>query len=203
MTVRLAIQKLNVQGLLDTRPGDGTFIREFDFTQYMDAVSDIIMKPEMLSDVLEFRIMIENEAARLAIQRASDQDFEELEAIYQQMSTFYYDFEQPENERMKAYIDLDYRFHYTICKLSGNSLIQLAYEAARVPVTTYLTSIAKQRRTVFHERYPEIKNANIEAMMKQSGHAALLKALRNRDKKMTKRLISMLEDYNISTEEME
>ena len=82
LTVRNALQKLNAMGIVETRAGEGTFVRKFDFNEYVREVSDLVISPEMLAGVMEFRRCIELECIRLAIQRADDCDIEELEKAY-------------------------------------------------------------------------------------------------------------------------
>ena len=59
LTVRLAIQKLNALELLETKVGDGTYVKRFSFEKYVDNVSDIIFSEDMMGDIREFRDCIE------------------------------------------------------------------------------------------------------------------------------------------------
>ena len=74
-TVRMALQKLNTLGILDTRVGDGTYVSSFNFEKHIQEIAEFYINPELLDDVSEFRMLIEVECARLAIQRATDKDF--------------------------------------------------------------------------------------------------------------------------------
>ena len=56
-TVRMALQKLNVLGVLDTRMGDGTYVCSFDFDKHMQNISEFYMTPDLLDDVAEFRVL--------------------------------------------------------------------------------------------------------------------------------------------------
>jgi len=55
LTVRLAIQKLNALELLDTKVGDGTYVKTFNLEKYIDNVSNIIFSQDMMDDIQEFR----------------------------------------------------------------------------------------------------------------------------------------------------
>ena len=70
LTVRLALQKLNTLGIVETRVGDGTYVRSFDFDTLLQEISEFYISSEMLNDVSEFRMLLEIECARLAVQRA-------------------------------------------------------------------------------------------------------------------------------------
>ena len=38
LTVRMALQRLNAIGLVETRVGDGTYVKKFEFSDYINAV---------------------------------------------------------------------------------------------------------------------------------------------------------------------
>ena len=138
LTVRMALQKLSTQGLTITRPGDGTFVKEFDIAAYIDEVSDMTLKPEMLDSVLEFRRCLEGTAIHLVIDRASDEEVGQLEALIAKMKDCRFDVSVSDDvwqSKFDDYVELDYQFHLTLCKLSGNSLFYLAFVATRAPVT--------------------------------------------------------------------
>ncbi len=81
LTVRMALQKLNALGIVETRTGSGTFVIEFDFESYLKTASRFYEQSGMMQNVQEFRIHIEIECARLAIERATPEDLEELERL--------------------------------------------------------------------------------------------------------------------------
>ena len=54
-TVRMALQKLNIIGVLETKAGDGTYVRSFDFEKHMEQIYDFYMTPKLLDDITEFR----------------------------------------------------------------------------------------------------------------------------------------------------
>ena len=68
LTVRMALQKLNALGIVETRTGSGTFVIEFDFEGYLKTASRFFEQSGMMQNVTEFRNHIEIECARLAMQ---------------------------------------------------------------------------------------------------------------------------------------
>ena len=66
LSVRMALQKLNTLGLLETRVGDGTYVRKFSMAPYMNEIADIYMDEKHLNDVRELRNLLEGEAMRIA-----------------------------------------------------------------------------------------------------------------------------------------
>ncbi len=79
LTVRVALQKLNALGVVETRAGAGTHVIEFDFENYLRMASKFYGRGDMLQEVTEFRNHLEIECARLACERATDEDLAELE----------------------------------------------------------------------------------------------------------------------------
>ena len=63
LTVRMALQKLNALGIVETRTGSGTFVIEFDFESYLKTASRFYEQSGMMQNVQEFRIHIEIECA--------------------------------------------------------------------------------------------------------------------------------------------
>ena len=81
LTVRVALQKLNALGVVETRAGAGTHVIEFDFENYLRMASKFYGRGDMLQEVTEFRNHMEIECARLACERATDEDLAELERL--------------------------------------------------------------------------------------------------------------------------
>ena len=63
LTVRMALQKLNALGIVETRTGSGTFVIEFDFESYLKTASRFYEQSGMMQNVQEFRIHIEESSA--------------------------------------------------------------------------------------------------------------------------------------------
>lgn len=73
-TVREAVRVLVHVGMLDTRQGDGTYVRATrDAGETLRRISRT-----RLADQLEVRIMLESEAAKLAAQRRTDDDLRSM-----------------------------------------------------------------------------------------------------------------------------
>src|SRR5579859_672350 len=85
-TVREAIRTLHVIGMLDVRPGEGTFVvrnhREFVAKAFGWAM---LLDARTASDAVEARMAIECEMSGLAAERATDVDIQQLDALLAQM----------------------------------------------------------------------------------------------------------------------
>ena len=64
LTVRTAVQRLSVQGLLEIRAGDGIFAKNFSVHEYLQKATDLYITAEMMDDVCEFRKILEIDCLR-------------------------------------------------------------------------------------------------------------------------------------------
>src|ERR1700691_3104794 len=76
-TVREAVRALVHAGLLDPRPGDGTYVRA---DTGLDAALERAARRWGALDALEVRNMLERDAARLAAERRNEADLAAIEA---------------------------------------------------------------------------------------------------------------------------
>ena len=117
-SLREAIQKLVAKGLLTTRHGAGTLVTDRLEAHFADPWQDMVKGHPMLHrDLLEFRQMLESQAAQLAAQRATDVDIQRLDAAHEKMEAAY------RSENLAASIDADVAFHQAIAEAAHNVLI--------------------------------------------------------------------------------
>lgn len=63
LTVRLAITKLNTLGIVETKTGEGTFVRKLDLYNYINQIIPFILSSQDINHVLDFEnefLMIES-----------------------------------------------------------------------------------------------------------------------------------------------
>jgi DNA-binding GntR family transcriptional regulator len=101
--VREAIQRLVAEGILVHIPNKGTFVAPWDDTDVAETYS--------------LRALLESYAARLTMQRMSENDRQEMESIVERM------FERARANDPDGAYELDIQFHRRLAELSGHSLL--------------------------------------------------------------------------------
>lgn len=117
-SLREAIQKLVSKGLLTTRHGGGTTVTDRLEAPFVDPWQQMLDgHPTLQADLLEFRHMLEAQAAYLAAERATDADIERLDAAVTALDAVY------ASNDLSACIDTDVAFHQAIAEAAHNVLI--------------------------------------------------------------------------------
>jgi DNA-binding FadR family transcriptional regulator len=122
--VREAIKALAAKGLVEPRPRLGTRVlprpewnlMDRDVIEWHGHAADIAF----LNDLMELRLMVEPGAARLAAERADEQQVALLEAAYAGMAAHADNLPAEED----SFVEADLAFHLTVLRASGNQLIE-------------------------------------------------------------------------------
>lgn len=117
-SVREAIQKLVAKGLLQTRQRGRTQVTDRLDAHFTDPWQQMLAAhPDVHRDVLEFRLMLESQAAYWAADRCTDVDIRLLDEAYAAMQAQY------DGGALDGCIDADLRFHQAIAEASHNVLV--------------------------------------------------------------------------------
>jgi GntR family transcriptional repressor for pyruvate dehydrogenase complex len=134
-SVREAIRTLELQGLVVSRHGSGTFIN----TQNLDAVATLMSSnlsgglsegAAQLRDIFEVRHLLEPQLAALAAERATPEDVGRLAAILEE--------QQRQIMEGETGVDADTEFHFTLATATHNS--------ALVKVVSAVEDVLRQSR---------------------------------------------------------
>ncbi len=129
-SIREALRALEIIGLIESRQGEGTFIKGSVDTSLFEPLSVMFM----LSDgkphhILELRKIIEIESAKLASEKISEKDKKELQKIMNNLRN-------SENEKESS--KFDKKFHYKIAECTGNYLILNLLNAISSLITSFI-----------------------------------------------------------------
>ncbi len=117
-SLREAIQKLASKGMVQSRQGGGTFVTAALESSFFDPWQDMMGSyPNLREDMLEFRRMIEGQAAEWAAERATDADLLRLEQSFNALQATF------QNDDTEKRSDADIAFHQAIGDASHNVLV--------------------------------------------------------------------------------
>ncbi len=117
-SLREAIQKLASKNLLQSRQGGGTFVTAALESSFSDPWAEMMGNhPNLREDMLEFRRMLEGQAAEWAAERATDADLQRLEQSFKALLA---GFEADDADKRS---EADIAFHQAIGDAAHNVLI--------------------------------------------------------------------------------
>ena len=186
-TVRMALQKLNTLGILETYVGDGTYVRSFNFEKHLENIYQFYMSAELMDDVSEFRNVIEIACVRLAIRRHTEEELEELKRLCRAFEESITAYVNAKNDPLKRqflfekFNDDDIALHTQICKMSHNELLIYAYSAAK-------EAIRQQMLNLGHKRVMSL-NPNDEIISVKS-HWNIYHAIERKDFRTCKKILT-------------
>jgi len=113
-SVRDAINKLVVMGLLEQKQGQGTFVRSPESKEKSILATMVESQNASISDLLEVRMGLECNAAAMAATRAVEKDFQFMEKSIEEM--------QKEVQSGRLGTEADASFHMAIAYATNNPL---------------------------------------------------------------------------------
>ena len=113
-SVRDAINKLVVMGLLEQKQGQGTFVRSPETKEKSILATMVESQDASISDLLEVRMGLECNAAAMAATRAVEKDFQFMEKSIEEM--------QKEVQSGRLGTEADASFHMAIAYATNNPL---------------------------------------------------------------------------------
>lgn len=115
-TIRAALNRMNVLGIIETRQGDGTYLKGVGTSMYLNTfVPSILSNGDDLMGLLAFRRGVEVSAARLAAIYATDAELEDMQE--------YFDFLHDKDISNQEFAKLTSQFHTKIALASKNPLL--------------------------------------------------------------------------------
>jgi GntR family transcriptional repressor for pyruvate dehydrogenase complex len=163
-SVREALRTLELLGIVETRPGGGTFVRQTSPEDLTRPLTSLMSRGHSLADVIELRGLIEPAIAALAAERITSAQLAELGDIFAA--------QERKVTAGESYADEDTRFHELIGEASRNGLL-----------TTMLGVVWD----VLRESREQWLQTNQRAHSSLDAHGRILAALKVRDAEAARR----------------
>ncbi len=162
-SIREAFSALEMVGIIESRPGEGTFIKQADGNNLLHPLSLILMlEDNIVEELVELRRVLEVDCARLASERATAEDIKLLEEYVRVM-----------DERAgydDSCIKADRNFHYAIARASGNRVLYDVMMAISEAMDFHI----KNTRTALVSDVGTMRKFNVQ-------HKRILQAIKEHD----------------------
>jgi GntR family transcriptional repressor for pyruvate dehydrogenase complex len=168
-SLREALNRLELMGLIESKQGRGTFVRTVAHTDFMEPLTTFLaMDRESALDLLEARGYIEGAMAALAANNAGEEDIEKLGQVLVQME------EACGSEDLKRFVTMDVQFHMLVAEFSKNQVMarigeiirDLLHQLIRKVFDTAATSVSdlmKHTITLHRNVYDAIRSRDAQS----------------------------------------
>ena len=163
-SIRMAIQKMITLGMIESKVGDGTYVRAAGPSAFIDKLASMGLKPKDQIEIMEFRKALETEALKLAVERATDEDIAELEAIHIRARAAH------KKKDVETYFKEDLQFHTQIFAMSKNSIFLATLQNVKDSLFSHFYTMARD----FFETFQVPGD-------KEDKHTIIVEALKKRD----------------------
>lgn len=166
--VRDAIRKLEFYGILKTHPQSGTFVAGIGLAALEGLITDVLkLEDSDFYSLVETRVALEKEAARLAARRRTEEDILELEEALKKYQT--------KTEKGIAAVEEDFMFHLKIAELSKNAVIK----SLMMIIAPEIMQIYKKLKVC----------SDGKAELAHDEHLELFNAIKNKDADLASRIM--------------
>jgi GntR family transcriptional repressor for pyruvate dehydrogenase complex len=157
VAVREGLQRLVSLGLLETRHGEGTFVRGYSAENSMNALLPMLaLSTTDIFDVLEYRRFMEKGTVALVAEKATAEDIAALKRSYAVMV------ERQSDIGGFAHADLE--FHLDLARASGNPIIMKVNSIIKDVLSVSMESIVRTLGTsdglYYHQKIIEAIEAH-------------------------------------------
>jgi GntR family transcriptional repressor for pyruvate dehydrogenase complex len=164
-SVREAIRTLEMLGVIDIRPGEGTFVRGTDSDDIIRPLAMFLaVERASLLDMFEMRRIFETATAGLAAERASLEELDQIASALENMRERLNVMDPEKGE------EFDAAFHYSVAEATHNSLLTKLFKTVS---EEFAKANSVARRQLYHDN---VKNA--QKIIDQ--HSEILEAIRSR-----------------------
>jgi GntR family transcriptional regulator, transcriptional repressor for pyruvate dehydrogenase complex len=158
-SIRDAIRSLELMGMVEPRQGAGTVVREISADAIMNPLTAVLRhKLELVSELLDFRKMLEPPLAARAAAHATEEELAEMEEILRRQELKF--------RAGELAMEEDSEFHYSIAMASGNTVV--------LKVIDILMDLLRDTR----ERSLQTQGRPQKSL---AGHRRILAAIKRRD----------------------
>jgi GntR family transcriptional repressor for pyruvate dehydrogenase complex len=174
-SVREALTALEAIGILDIRPGEGTYVKQTSIAETFEPLALVLaVERNPLAQMMEVRRVIETECAALAALRATPEQLARIEKSLNDMKTA---------PNVPEAVQHDLRFHFLIAEATQNTIL-----------LRMMNTVADLMHHMFRSDREDLYARTQKEGQIIREHEAILRAICNRDHELARRM--MLEHIN-------
>lgn len=166
VSIRSALQSLQAQGYIETKRGEGSYVKSLDLKEHIKHISPILkLTKRDAINIIEYRQLVEPNMMNLVIENSTDKDIKRLEEIYNRMIK--------NSKDLKLFAKSDVDFHYHLAKMTNNDFI-LSIDL------------------IIQDIFLKSMEANIKIMDKSYAehyHIKIIEAIKNKDKELARNIM--------------
>ncbi|CCO22973.1 FadR/GntR family transcriptional regulator [Maridesulfovibrio hydrothermalis] len=122
-SIREALRILEIKGFIETQPGIGAFVKSYEGDIFSPLSTWLTDNNEAVRHFFEVRLLLEPNTARLASERISEENLEDLQKTHEEF------IKTVEDEDLPRAIMVDAEFHRLIAKATGNKVLSSIMDA--------------------------------------------------------------------------
>jgi len=175
--IREALMLLKARGLITQRNGEGSFISNPDPKELTNTINRMVQMNNIhAGSIYEIRVTLEVMACRLASERATQEELEQLTLINNEMEHC--------KEDIPKRVNLDIDFHAKIAELSGNPLLAMFVKSTMSLLEQMLTQALELEGTnedgiSYHRRIIEAIRSGDPGIAEDTIRGHLVTSMRN------------------------
>jgi len=157
LSVRMALQKLNTLGVIETRVGEGSFVRDFSMYPLINQITDFYYRAERYEEIQDTRRLIERESISKACKLATADEIEELrESLDKYLESITLLSKDFSRENLSKTIKNDFAFHSQIVKMSHNQLLHEVYHMVQKLIRSHMAYLIEKRHSLPEYEYNDM-----------------------------------------------
>jgi GntR family transcriptional repressor for pyruvate dehydrogenase complex len=169
--IREALSALKAMGYLDIRQGEGTFVKDGEFSQFSYLIDTPLSDTKMMLQFFEMRKIIESGTVSLAAARRTEQDLQHIRTALEDMK-------QAHGNEIRC-DQADVKFHLAIAHASKNQLLVRLMN--QISDTLYSTIGESRRLWLFAEK------ATVDRLYQE--HEAIYNAILDQNPSLAEQLM--------------
>lgn len=118
-SVREAVKSLEVLGIIETKAGEGMFVKSFNFIPILENLPySMMFDRDDLSEVLEIRITLELASLKKVIENIDEEHLQKIESVVEEMKV------SRNNNDISRFVEADEAFHQFLFQPVNNDLLK-------------------------------------------------------------------------------